>query len=303
MAHDLSPSERRIVRRIECWFWLVIAAIVVFAAIMSYRHIRDLARDHGETGLNATLLPLIVESIMIAAALVFLRNHFLGVKLSRALPTFAFMLGAFGSLGANVLHSEPSTIARVIGAWPAIILIIGWELIAYVIKHKVPARDTTRDHVTRRDVVTRDHVTRRAPVTRPEAVTHDHVTPAVALPEAETPRAIGRDTATGPVTPLELSGDTRTKDSVTATADAVTAASGAVTAEHAGMTEDRDTTADHVTEDRDMTQDRVSPGGTVTRIDDSARKRDNAQGIAEREGVSLRTAYRRLAAREAGTGT
>ena len=47
----------------------VVAAVAAFAAIVSYSHIYDLGRLHGQAGTAARLLPLSVDGLILAASL------------------------------------------------------------------------------------------------------------------------------------------------------------------------------------------------------------------------------------------
>ncbi|ABW10764.1 hypothetical protein Franean1_1311 [Parafrankia sp. EAN1pec] len=129
---------------------------------------------------------------MLVGALVLLWNSRLGGDVKRALPRFAVGLASVASLAANVLHSESSATARVIGAWPAVALFVGWELCLYMIKHKMPARGTATD---RRP----DHLRATArPVTRPTTTGHGDrtavtATGRTALGSADRPGPQGHD--------------------------------------------------------------------------------------------------------------
>src|SRR5258707_7108875 len=52
----------------------VVLAVAGFAAVVSYSHIYDLARAHGQTGTAARLLPLSVDGLILAASLVLLHE-------------------------------------------------------------------------------------------------------------------------------------------------------------------------------------------------------------------------------------
>jgi hypothetical protein len=49
---------------------LVVVAVASFAAVVSYSHIYDLGRTHGQAGVAARLLPLSVDGLILAASLV-----------------------------------------------------------------------------------------------------------------------------------------------------------------------------------------------------------------------------------------
>ena len=64
----------------------VVAVVAGFAAAVSYSHIYDLARLHGQTVLDARLMPLSVDGLILAASLVQLheaRNGYSAPRLGR----------------------------------------------------------------------------------------------------------------------------------------------------------------------------------------------------------------------------
>jgi hypothetical protein len=65
---------------------VVVAAVAVFAAVVSYTHLYDLARTHGETGTAGRLLPLSVDGLIVAASLVMLDEARAGRDAPRAGP-------------------------------------------------------------------------------------------------------------------------------------------------------------------------------------------------------------------------
>ena len=82
----------------------VVAAVAAFAAVVSYSHIYDLAREHGQAGTAARLLPLSVDGLILAASLVMLHAARTGGpvpagdraarSVTGALRAFAVMSGA-----------------------------------------------------------------------------------------------------------------------------------------------------------------------------------------------------------------
>ena len=53
---------------------LVVTAVASFAAVVSYSHIYDLGRAHGQLATAARLLPLSVDGLILAASLVLLHE-------------------------------------------------------------------------------------------------------------------------------------------------------------------------------------------------------------------------------------
>jgi hypothetical protein len=52
---------------------LAVAAVAAIAAVVSYSHIYDLGRTHGQSGTAARLLPLSVDGLILSASLVLLQ--------------------------------------------------------------------------------------------------------------------------------------------------------------------------------------------------------------------------------------
>jgi len=79
--------------------WLtaaVVLAVAGFAAVVSYSHIYDLGRAHGQVGTAARLLPLSVDGLILAAGLVLLH-----------LARGCLWLGIGATVGANVAYGAP----------------------------------------------------------------------------------------------------------------------------------------------------------------------------------------------------
>lgn len=105
----------------------VVLAVAGFAAVVSYSHIYTLARDHGQAGTAARLLPLSVDGLIVAASLVMLHAARTGgpVLLARAM----LGLGVAATVGANVLYGLAfGVLGAVISAWPAVAFIGAAEM-------------------------------------------------------------------------------------------------------------------------------------------------------------------------------
>jgi len=63
----------------------VVVGVAAFAAAVSYSHIYDLARSHGQTRLDAGLMPLSVDGLILAASFVHLHE----ARLGRSAPPLA----------------------------------------------------------------------------------------------------------------------------------------------------------------------------------------------------------------------
>jgi len=107
---------------------VVVLAVAAFAAIVSYSHIFDLGRAHGQDGTAARLLPLSVDGLIAAASLVML--HAARNRLPRPrLADVALALGVGATIAANVAYGLPfGWLAAVVSAWPAVAFVVSVEL-------------------------------------------------------------------------------------------------------------------------------------------------------------------------------
>ncbi len=104
------------------------AAVVAFAAIVSYSHIYDLGRLHGQAGTAARLLPLSVDGLILAAILAMLHEARNGRR-APALARFMLGLGVAATVGANVAYGSAfGVLGAVISAWPAVAFIGSVEM-------------------------------------------------------------------------------------------------------------------------------------------------------------------------------
>jgi len=106
----------------------VVTAVASFAAVVSYSHIYDLGRVHGQAGTAARLLPLSVDGLILAASLVMLheaRNRRPAPPLAR----FALWLGIAATLGANAAYGAPSgPLGVIVSTWPAVSFVLAVEV-------------------------------------------------------------------------------------------------------------------------------------------------------------------------------
>ena len=117
----------------------VVLAVAAFAAVVSYAHIFELGRHHGQDGTAARLLPLSVDGLIAAASLVMLhaaRRRLAVPWLARAM----LALGVGATVAANVGYGLPSGwLAAVVSAWPAVAFVGSVEMAVRF------ARDARRD--------------------------------------------------------------------------------------------------------------------------------------------------------------
>jgi Protein of unknown function (DUF2637) len=112
----------------------VVTAVAAFAAVVSYSHIYDLGRAHGQSGTAARLLPLSVDGLILAASLVMLheaRNRRQAPPLAR----FMLALGVAATVAANVAYGSGfGALGAVISAWPAVAFIGAVEMVMGMVR-------------------------------------------------------------------------------------------------------------------------------------------------------------------------
>lgn len=118
------------------------AAVILFAAIVSYSHIHGLATGHREDSVQAHLLPLSIDGVIAEASLVLLfaaRHKLAAPKLARVM----LWTGIVATLAANAVVALPpawispianAVIAAVLSAWPAAAFIASVELIMLLVR-------------------------------------------------------------------------------------------------------------------------------------------------------------------------
>jgi hypothetical protein len=106
----------------------VVLAVAGFAAVVSYSHIYDLGREHGQAGTAARLLPLSVDGLILAASLVLLHEARNG-RSAPALARWMLGLGVSATVTANVAYGLGfGALGAVISAWPAVAFIGSAEM-------------------------------------------------------------------------------------------------------------------------------------------------------------------------------
>jgi len=113
---------------------VVVCAVAGLAAVVSYTHIYDLGRVHGQQGAAARLLPLSVDGLILAASLVLL----LEARNGRDAPGLARLmlwLGIGATVGANVAYGTGfGLLGAVISAWPAVAFIGVVEMVIQLVR-------------------------------------------------------------------------------------------------------------------------------------------------------------------------
>jgi hypothetical protein len=118
------------------------AAVILFAAIVSYSHIHGLATGHREDSVQAHLLPLSIDGVIAEASLVLLfaaRHKLDAPRLARVM----LWTGIVATLAANAVVALPPSwlspvanvvIGAVLSAWPAAAFIASVELIMLLVR-------------------------------------------------------------------------------------------------------------------------------------------------------------------------
>ncbi|MEV2272931.1 DUF2637 domain-containing protein [Nonomuraea africana] len=128
-----------------------VALLAGIAAVVSYRHMHQLALRHGESDLGATLVPLAVDGMIVASSMSILLASRYGRR-GGMLPWTLLIVSSLASLGANVAVADPTTIARVIAAWPSFALIGAYEMLmgqirqSCIMSRSVGPEDTVHAH-------------------------------------------------------------------------------------------------------------------------------------------------------------
>ncbi|MWA02768.1 DUF2637 domain-containing protein [Actinomadura sp. LD22] len=125
---------------------LAVIVVAGVAATISYAHILELTRSHGEKGLTARLVPVTVDGLIWAASMVVLDAG----RRSRPVPALArwsLAAGIVATVGANVAHGAAhGVIGALVSAWPALALIGSFELLMTLIRNAIQPRTGAEPH-------------------------------------------------------------------------------------------------------------------------------------------------------------
>jgi Protein of unknown function (DUF2637) len=128
------------------------ALLALIAGTVSYLHMHRLVALHGQPGWVASLTPLSVDGMIVAASATLFAESRAGRR-GAVLPWALLVAGSVASLAANVAVAEPTLTGRVIAAWPSFALTASWELLTRQVRRSAPAGDgqglTERDAVPR----------------------------------------------------------------------------------------------------------------------------------------------------------
>ena len=134
--------------------WTTIGCVGLLALIagtVSYLHMHLLVELHGQPGWVATLTPLSVDGMIVAAPTTLLADSRSGGR-GGILPWLLLVVGSVASLAANVAVAQPTATGRVIAAWPSFALIAAYELLMRQVRRSTEVSRSPRrpDRVRRR---------------------------------------------------------------------------------------------------------------------------------------------------------
>jgi hypothetical protein len=111
------------------------------AGAISYSHMAELARLHGEVGWRSHAFPVSVDGIEVVASLVLLAHRRAGTR-AGWLPWMALAAGTAASVAANVAVGASDPVGRLVAGWPAVALLVAIKLMAGLL-------DAPSEHVVR----------------------------------------------------------------------------------------------------------------------------------------------------------
>jgi hypothetical protein len=115
-----------------------VGLLALIAGTVSYLHMHTLVGLHGQPGWVATLTPLSVDGMIVAASMTLLADSRSG---RGALPWALLVAGSVASLAANVTVAEPTLVGRVIAAWPSFALTASYELLTRQVRRSAVGED------------------------------------------------------------------------------------------------------------------------------------------------------------------
>ncbi len=99
------------------------------AGAISYSHMAELARVHGEVGWRSHAFPVSVDGIEVVASLVLLAHRRADTR-AGWLPWAALVAGTAASVAANVAVGASDPVGRLVAGWPAVALLVAIKLLA-----------------------------------------------------------------------------------------------------------------------------------------------------------------------------
>jgi hypothetical protein len=114
------------------------------AGALSYSHMAELARIHGEVGWRSHAFPVSVDGIEVVASLVLLAHRRAGTR-AGWLPWAALTAGTAASVAANVAVGASDPVGRLVSGWPAVALLVAIKLLAGLLDARTEHAAHTED--------------------------------------------------------------------------------------------------------------------------------------------------------------
>jgi hypothetical protein len=108
---------------------VLVVVLAGVAGAISYSHMAELARAHGEVGWRAHAFPVSVDGIEVVASLVLLAHRRAGTR-AGWLPWAALAAGTAASVAANVAVGASDPVGRVVAGWPVVALLVAIKLLS-----------------------------------------------------------------------------------------------------------------------------------------------------------------------------
>lgn len=115
------------------------------AGAISYSHMAELARIHGEVGWRSHAFPVSVDGIEVVASLMLLAHRRAGTR-AGWLPWAALVAGTAASVAANVAVGASDPVGRLVAGWPAVALLVAIKLLAGLLDARSEHVAGTNDH-------------------------------------------------------------------------------------------------------------------------------------------------------------
>ncbi len=112
----------------------VVLAVGGFAGAVSYSHIYDLARQHGQNIIDARLLPLSVDGLIVAASFLILHDARAGRDVPR-LGRLMLAVRVITTIMANIAYGiHGGAYDAIVSAWPAVSFLGCAEMLTYLLR-------------------------------------------------------------------------------------------------------------------------------------------------------------------------
>lgn len=135
---------------------IVVVILAGVAAVVSYRHAFEVVVANGESGFTAVLVPLTIDGLIFASSMVLLDTARRGATRPK-LAYFTMGLGILATLAANVMHGwAHGPIGAVVAAWPAVSLVLAYELLMGLIRRSAVTVEVQQAVVPAQVIVSSD---------------------------------------------------------------------------------------------------------------------------------------------------